>query len=89
MANPFKAHPRVKNTDGRTPTTTHQGGAPEKEGNATMHMSGGKRQTATNDPEEGSDDLIDRMTTRGAKGFRNDIVKRNAKIKGGRKRACD
>jgi hypothetical protein len=82
MANPFKAHPRVKNTDGRTPTTTLGGKGGDKEGNTSL---GGM---TTNN----SDDVIERMTTRGAAGFRNDIVKRNAKVRGKRGKrgkACD
>lgn len=88
MANPFKSHPRVKNTDGRTPTTTKSGGSTGAEGNTSLRaggsIGGGKVVSRK------SDDVIERMTTRNAAGFRNDIVKRNAKIKGKRgKRVCD
>lgn len=80
MANPFKAHPRVKNTDGRTPTTTLGGKGGDKEGNTSL----GGMETST------SEDVIERMTTRNAASFRNDVVKRNAKVRGRRgKRARD
>lgn len=100
MANPFKAHPRVKNTDGRVPSV-NMGGPKEDEGNTTMKLKGDGSigtnaspargaKAAGESPSPGLEDAaIERMCTRGAAGFRNDIVKRNAKIKGGRKRASD
>jgi hypothetical protein len=86
MANPFKAHPRVKNTDGRVPTTTLSG-QKEAEGNSNLRPGGSLGKTSG-----AGDDAIERMTTRNAASFRNDIVKRNSKIKGrrgNRGKACD
>jgi hypothetical protein len=84
MANPFKAHPRVNNTDGRVPTTTLPG-QKEAEGNSSVRKGGSLGETSG-----AGDDAIERMTTRNAAGFRNDIVKRNSKIKSRRRgRACD
>lgn len=85
MANPFKAHPRVKNTDGRTPTTTIGASKPD-EGNSSVRRGGSIG--GGNVVSRKSEDVIERMTTRNASSFRNDIVKRNAKIKGRRGKRC-
>ena len=80
MANPFKSHPRVKNTDGRVPTTTLSGPKAD-EGNTSVGVS--KKGTLGPNPDEGA---IERTINRGAAGFRNDIVKRSQKVRGKRGR---
>jgi hypothetical protein len=103
MANPFKSHPRVKNTDGRSPTTTHQGGASKKEGNTSLGISGGghlgknpgmpkvgrveRKGLNAPNPDEGA---IEKMINRNASSFRRDIVARSNKKKQPRGRGyCD
>jgi hypothetical protein len=94
MANPFKSHPRVKNTDGRSPTTTHQGGASKKEGNTSLGISGGghlgknpgmpkvgrveRKGLNAPNPDEGA---IEKMINRNVASFRKDIVARSNRKK--------
>lgn len=84
MANPFKAHPRVKNTDGRAPTQ-NLSCAKDGEGNTSVGVT--QEGSLGPNPDEGQ---IEKMITRNASSFRNDIVKRSAQIRGKRgKRARD
>jgi hypothetical protein len=76
MANPFKSHPRVQNTDGRSPTTTHQGGASKKEGNTSIGVT--KKGSLGPNPDEG---VIEKMINRNASAFRKDIVARSNRKK--------
>lgn len=76
MANPFKSHPRVKNTDGRMPTVNKQGGAGDDEGNTTIGVT--RKGSLGPNPDEGA---IDKMINRNASSFRKDIVARNNKKK--------
>jgi hypothetical protein len=84
MANPFKRHPRVKNTDGRTPTTTLSAGK-NGEGNTTMRVTGKGVIGA-----QGTNAAIDKMIDRNAAAFHKDVAKRNGRIKQPRRSgSCD
>lgn len=76
MANPFKSHPRIKNTHGRMPTVNKQGGATDGEGNTTMGVT--KKGSLGPNLDEGA---IEKMINRNASAFRKDIVARSNRKK--------
>lgn len=85
MANPFKSHPRVKNTDGRVPTTTII--APKtKEGSTTARMIEQQGSSLGANKKGGNIDegFVEKMINRNAQVFRNDIVKRQKSVQGRR-----
>ena len=100
MANPFKKHPRVKNTDGRVPTITKP--APkEGEGNTSIGITGdgslgtnpkpprlGKVESrgVSVNPDEGE---IEKMINRNSSAFHKDVMNRCNRIKQGRRGASD
>ena len=96
MANPFKAHPRVKNTDGRMPTVNRQGGAKDKEGITSAHISSdGSLGTNPKGPKLGKveqkgvsvnvdEGQVEKMINRNASAFHKDIVDRCNRVKSNR-----
>lgn len=63
----------MNNTFGREPTL-NTGGKKDKEGNTSMKLS------------QLPGDVEERITTRAAQGFKRDVAKRSAKVRGNRRR---
>lgn len=79
MANINRSQPPLHNTFGREPTL-NKGGGKDKEGTINDRSSS----SVGGDGAGGDDNELERVTSRHASAFRNQINKRNAKVRGKR-----